>query len=394
MKVELHAIDRERFHVNAVMLDGIGQLFLVVPQKGNHTWGASELHMRSLLCRPDGTVVSAGFPKFFNAGENARADAIVTFGLANGMSSIKDKLDGSLIIRTVIDGVVNLRTRGCEQIASDMRFAVEALIASRYPFLLDPSFESSAGRSMLMEYVGLDNQIVVRYDESRLVYLGMIDFSGDKLIIVDEDLPTGCTLPVASTRLLPNDIDGLKQTVTSFVGEEGVVVWTHTDEGMELCKFKSAWYMRLHALRSQATPRYIREFCVANGIDTVDDLKRSLMAAGFDWETCSQIESTFNVFAHERDAALRRFDAVHAEIDRLGLISLQSRKDKAALAGDIAARHGQDMFGYMMAVSTGNVHLAIELSQAIPLGWSVNEFRSVLKRGVENPGSMKTYDDA
>ena len=392
MKVDVGLIDLERFHVNQRSLPGVGDVLLIVPQKGSHRWEEHELHLRSLLCRPDGIVISSGFGKFFNCGENVKSDNIVSLGLAGGRSSIKEKLDGSLIIRSVIDGTVNLRTRGCENIAENMRDAVMRLIGDEHPWLLDPAVEPNEGKSLLMEYIAPENQIVVRYDRPQLIGLGWSVFDGDDLIITPLLSALGTLKPVRSV-ILPNDIVGLRQVVAGLEGEEGVVVWTQTATGAHLCKFKSLWYMRLHALRSQATPRYMREYCVLNGISTLDELKNALFKEGFDWELVKFAEPIFNEFKAEYDTAMSRLVSLHAAMSACKMHDMPTRKDKALKAQELAGCHGNDMFGYMMAASTGDVKLAAEIADALCVCCSVNELRAIRKRGVEKLGSGSVIDD-
>jgi hypothetical protein len=396
MRIDLAAIDRTRFHVNECVVPRLGDMVLVVPHKAMWTWGPSELHLRSLLCRPTGDVVSSGFPKFFNFGEDPMHDAIVTHGLSNGLTSFTEKVDGSLIIRSVIDGVVHFRTRGCELVASNMREEVERTIRDRYPTLLDPSVLRKPFQSLLMEFVSPANQVVVRYDEPRLVTLGRAIFEGEQLIVAPVDASPD--LPELVRRVdLPTDVRALKDVVSGYDDREGIVTWTtvpHPERcrasAMHLSKFKSAWYLRLHSLRSQTTPKYIKAFCYLNGVRTLDQLKVALMDEGFDWEVASFVEPLFQEFMAGVKSADERLAVVDAAIKQLpmGL----SRKDIAMHCKQLEVTH-PGMFGYMMARATADDARADEIADALRLGLSAPQLRTLKTAGLAALGSGEVDAD-
>lgn len=392
MKIDFSKIDLERFHLNPRTVPDIGDVMLVVSHKAMWDWNSDELHLRSLLCRMDGTVVSAGFPKFFNFSENPAHDEIVLKGLREGMTSFSEKADGSLIIRSVIDGHVHFRTRGCDVIATDMQEEVLRTINDRYPELLDPSWHQE-NRSFLMEFVSPKNQIVVKYNEPELIALGWIDFSGDEL----KFSPAGGRGRMRSVKLMSisNDIRELRETVKAFSDQEGVVAWTHTGDGyFHMSKFKSAWYLRLHSLRSQATPRYMKEFCYVNGIRSLAALKDAFFKEGFDWEVVSYIEPMFHEFMDDVAAVDRRIayaDGFLAQGVKLGM----SRKDIALMLKHAEETHEQlkGLFPYMIASALGESQKATEIADGLRLDMSPIQLRALKKAGIEKLGSGKVHDD-
>lgn len=96
--------------------DSKGENVLVLPTKGNFMraadWTEEELLFRSLMFnRETGQVVSAGLPKFFNYGESELDTILLNNKLAQGEPVLfTEKMDGSLLIRSVINGKVRLRT--------------------------------------------------------------------------------------------------------------------------------------------------------------------------------------------------------------------------------------------------------------------------------------------
>src|ERR1044072_6549401 len=77
-------------------------LRLIHPTQGQYRWAPEERRFRSLIVDAQGRVVSEGYPKFFNAGEEAAAEdakRLVDEIQAGGEVYAEEKVDGSLIIR-------------------------------------------------------------------------------------------------------------------------------------------------------------------------------------------------------------------------------------------------------------------------------------------------------
>lgn len=398
MRIDVSSLDLERFHVNPRTIDGLGDFILVVPHKAMWDWSEGELHLRSLLCRQNGEVVSAGFPKFFNFSERQAHDSIVIDGIGRGVSHFPGKADGSLIIRSVIDGRVHFRTRGCETIASDMRDAVEKLITTKYPKLLDASLHHE-NQSFLMEYVAPSNQIVVKYSEPRLIGLGYSDWTSGELRVkrmIENVFDVDMTDAPIDNR--HDNVDLIRQYVSAFDDAEGIVIWTHLGDGnYHLSKLKSAWYMRLHALRSQATPRYLKEFCYLNKISTLDELKSALIKEGFDWEICSYMEPMWSEISAQMSHVDALIERVDSEISTRRIMHMQTRKEIALackqLDDDLQCAGHDSCFAYAINKSVGEIEKAIESKDAMRLDVSVAQLRLLKKQGLEKLGAAPFIDE-
>lgn len=386
--IDFNVIDRDRFHVNEHEVDGLGTLVLIVPHKAMWSWEPGEEHLRSLLCRPTGEIVSSGFPKFYNFGEKQTHDDVVRDGLKRGDISFLEKVDGSLIIRSVIDGVVHFRTRGAPMVASDMRDDVMSLIRDQYPMLLDPSI-GIKDSSLLMEYVGPQNQIVVKYDEPRLYALGWSDWSNGSLRVfrydgdawrLGLDHPRVITVPSADTA-------SMQEAVRAFDHIEGIVTWTKSpsrDGSYSLCKFKSGWYLRLHALRSQVSQRYINEYCYVNQIESLGQLKQSMSTLGFDWEIISYIEPLFDAYLDRKRSLETLLATVEQASMGKGLHELQTRKELALAARALVDGMGHpELFSYALHHAQGEHEKCLEIKGSKLLDVGVAQVRQ-LKR-VELP---------
>ena len=88
------------------------EFILIHSSQSKDKWEVDELKYRSIMCDKEGNIVSSGFPKFFNYGEYAPNDDLINNAVNSGHKIfIRDKKDGVLIIRSVINGKVHWRTR-------------------------------------------------------------------------------------------------------------------------------------------------------------------------------------------------------------------------------------------------------------------------------------------
>jgi hypothetical protein len=260
--------------------------------------------------------------------------------------------------------------------------------------LLDPSQAFIPDASLLMEYCSPSNQIVVKYDEPKLVALGYSCHDGDNIIIRDYLGSSNVGLDTLKSFNVEHDVLGLKDIVSSFEKREGLVVWTpNIGGGYHLSKFKSLWYLRLHALRTQATPRYIKEFCFLNGIDNLEQFKEIFFSEGFDWEIVQYTEPLFNDYI----STVKNIDAlvskVDASMEASGIKSFQQRKDIAILAKKISAELGNEWFGYIMAKATGDSLKANDIISALKLDMSLTQFLQLKKAGIKKLGIGDQIDD-
>lgn len=289
-----------------------GAYLLVHPSRGKFEWEADELCYRSVvLDGATGRVVSAGWPKFFNQGEWPDHDAVIAAELATGRAVITHKHDGSLIIRSVLpDGRILFRTRDT---FDGGKFAplAEAVARVKYPALLDPTIWPHG--SLLFEYVGAGNQIVVRYDgDDDLILLGAaphgtngaapayLPYAGLRPLAEAYGLRLVETYDWADTAAGISTILGMVQ---GWDKAEGVVV--RSADGQTLLKIKSAWYFAQHALRWQMTYESICRFAIDGGIGDEAALTAALIQAGWDFETTVMAKDHFRVYLSRRAEADR-----------------------------------------------------------------------------------------
>ena len=317
-----------------------GGCLLVHPSRGKFEWEADELRFRSVVLDGAGRVVSTGWPKFFNQGEWPEHDAAIADELASGQAVITHKHDGSLIIRSVLpDGRILLRTRDT---FDGGKFAplAEAVARARYPRLLDPTVFPEG--SLLFEYVGAGNQIVVRYEgHDELILIGAAEHRGDGV----------CYLPYPELAQVASDLDlrlvetygwaaegiaGILALVQRWDKAEGVVVRSAC--GQTLLKIKSAWYFAQHALRFRMTYESICRFAIDGGITDEAGLTAALAQAGWDYETTVTARGHFAEYCAARAEASTIAEAAYASVATFDAETAGTFADERARRKAFAAR--------------------------------------------------------
>ena len=367
MRADLSTIDEGLFFVRPTHLDGIGEVVQVSPRAQKHRWAPAERMLRSLLCRPDGTIVSSGFPKFFNYGEDADEDARTRAAVEAGSAWFTEKRDGSLLIRDVIDGVVNLRTRGAPTLLDNgLGERIRALVAARYPALLDPAV--LPGRSLLLEYTSdhPDDRIIVQYDERALTALGWMDlcaevgpprFHGGPAELAEMADQTGA--PAVPLRRLPPSMEGVIDAVQSWDDVEGVVIRAPLAEGagggLHLSKLKSLRYLRSHTVRYHFSPKRLARFCWAEDVRDLETLQAALHARGVDWEVLAYLRPSFDAHRAAVQAAEAAVDGFLAAVDAAGLSADTMGASVRVLKAMCAAEPAwADLFGLGVAAVKGD----------------------------------------
>ena len=282
--LDISKINQDEFRINEE--DGFT---FVGPKKNKWSWKEDEKRLRSLILDSDGFVVSSGFPKFGNYGEFLDDTKILNDALNdNKVVRSSHKHDGSLCIRSIIDGKIILRTRGtsCGQYAFNEegptfyeRF-YEA--AEEYPELLNSNFYP--GYSLLFEYVSPTNRIVLKYEETDLIFIGGIKHSDLSLVTWKEmlEITKKGKLNIVKLHTLPTDPKELVSTVYNWIGDEGVVA--RCNNSQTLVKIKSEDYLAKH--RTKATMNYEAAAIIIRNekITTSEEMDKYCQDKDFDWE--------------------------------------------------------------------------------------------------------------
>ncbi len=312
---------------------------LITPRKGfslnQSQWPEEWRPLRSLVLREaTGEVVSAGFPKFFNAGEQPED----TERLARAMATdepvwLLEKRDGSLVVRSVIDGQVRWRTRGL--LTTGVLGPLLSPLIDSEP-LGDPSF--APDRSLLFEFTSPDWRVILDYQTAELTLVGSVRHADLRLSDYPETvgLARSLRVPVVAAVDGACGLDSLRTEVSGWTGAEGLVAVC--DAGQTLVKIKAAEYLRRHRLRFGLTAKVVAELCEANGVRSLDDFGVLLREMGGDWELAQDARPHVERYV---EAALR----AAAEYERLAVAVAAARTshgaDRKAFAVEFAVPLGQ-----------------------------------------------------
>jgi hypothetical protein len=314
-------------------------LILITPGRtkmSRSDWRDDELPLRSLIVREsNGEVVSAGFPKFFNAQESGDEREQLSpeamrlhAALARGADVyFTKKIDGSLCVRSVVDGAVMLRTRG---VLAENRhvLAMREVATARYPLLLDPDFAPDV--SLLFEFISPDFRIILGYPEADLILLGVVAHADLCLWDVPDttEFARAHNLHVIDLLALPTTPDALVEAVTALKDQEGVVA--RCDHGNTLVKLKSASYLAHHRLRFSLSAKTVRSLCDERNVRHIDDFTAYLHEQGADWELMADVRPLVQTYLDavaDADADLARLQTDVAA--QLRSVPTPSRKDFA-----------------------------------------------------------------
>jgi hypothetical protein len=291
-------------------------LLLVSPGKAwislEHWQGDRRWFRSCLIDEEEGRIVSLGFPKFHNLYEDPITTAAFERALETGDEIwFTQKIDGTLVIRSVVRGEVIFRTRGTidgGEYGSDIRRIVE----KRYPLLLDPEFEPES--SLLFEFVSPHYRIVILYPQEDLIFLGAVNHRTLTLAKENElrALAAEAGLNLVPSHSLPRSLKELHDEVSSWDIDEGVVC--RFADGQEMIKVKSASYLARHRLRFSLTPRSVRETCESLDIRSLDQFEEYLRESGGDWELAREAKPMVEAYLRAIDEAYRTCAALRSEV--------------------------------------------------------------------------------
>jgi hypothetical protein len=281
-------------------------------------------------------VVSCGWPKFGNYGEFHEDTISLDKALEGGEVLFTHKHDGSLAIRSVINGKVIFRTRGTLFGGEETEDGKESFgvrferAAAKYPLLLDPNWNSDI--SLLFEYVSPHNKIVLRYDFEDLIFLGFVrhNLTMGKWQEVKEVAQDG-NLRLVEIHELPHNPKQLLEIIKDWE-DEGVVA--RCCDSQVMVKVKSAAYLCKHRLISNMTYNFVIELISLTQVVSQDQFVEELKKNDLDFETIEEGIKFYKRYEQE----LQKFEESFEEARRLfnsfstDSIGAERRKQFAILA--------------------------------------------------------------
>jgi RNA ligase len=264
------------------------------------------------ICRP--------FPKFFNVNEKP---GWLEHELDwKNITYVGEKFDGSMITPVLVNGKVFLKTK--KSFYSDV-----AIQATQYMNKNNIVFDFKKDETLLLEYIGPDNKIVIDYPQEKFVSLAVRNINSGKITfttnIFDE-----CKNLIQ---------DGLFiEYVRTLVGKEGFVCYDATND--KLFKVKSQWYMDLHRLIDKISGRDVLVMILDETIDdyssAIAENKRKYNAIAeltkevnqFKLQLIKRVEKTYmeNCALSKKEFAQHIFANGHKDISGI-LFALYDQKD-------------------------------------------------------------------
>jgi hypothetical protein len=248
-----------------------GSLALVSPGKNNKLSWDNNRCFRSLVYDRNQEVVSIGLPKFFDYDQDQAycllADQLVREGKE---TNVTIKMDGSLIIRSVIKDKVLFRTR--TTIYNDHLIDQAKEIASvQYPELLNPDFANQL--SLQFELVSEQRKIVIDYQEEDLILIGATNNKTLELLSYQKITELA---EQANLKLAPefkesfSSVQDLAEKIKNRQDIEGLVL--RFDGQQKMLRIKTDYYKLVHQAKYKYHFNKIWSFRKQNKFTDFDSL--------------------------------------------------------------------------------------------------------------------------
>ena len=326
MKIDLDKVDRTQFMVHEHSLNG-EIVHLIQPQHIGTKWTQDNKHMRSVVVNYEGEVISAGFPKFTNYGENPDHFPVPT-SLRN--CTVMEKLDGSLLIVSKYKGQYILRTRGTVDASVLANGHELELFKEKFLKSLTHDTPDTWNVSILFEWVSPINKIVLNYGDVPDWYVVGIVHHSDYSLYSQEDLDMwaknkGFKRPATYTF---TDVNDLLQNVEQWKGKEGVCVYSKNDQTIH--KVKGAWYLALHHMKSELSNiEKVLDVWLEQGMPDYNTFYNYIFTT-FDYELAEQVKGMISRIADGKKEVNKIVDGMNDFVNNR-LRSLSTRKEQAQL---------------------------------------------------------------
>lgn len=210
-------------------------------------WTQANKHLRSSVWSPEGELLSAGLPKFTNAGENPEH-----FPMPASLdhSVCVEKIDGSSAIFDLVNGQLSCRTRGTFSSevldnATDFRVAM-----AKYPGIAR-WLKHVPEISVVCEITTPNQRIVIDYgSEIELTLIGAIHKAQEYRLLGQDVLDAQAhDYRLRRPRYFTfKSLDHCLSDVATWKGLEGCVIYGRPTG---IHKVKCGEYLRLHRLKSE-----------------------------------------------------------------------------------------------------------------------------------------------
>ena len=299
--------------------------YLITPEI-DAKWNKNNLFYRSLITDKEGTVLSSGFPKFFNYGE--KPDCYPDPEQFNDWV-IEDKQDGSLCIVEFVNGQFSMRTRGTSTYKTLVNYKDFEFLFEKYP-KVKKHVQENSNYSFLFEIVTPNNVIVIRPKEIDFYFLGAVDKNTLKMATNEEVLNMwknmGCP-PTPQKYYFQNvkSISQISEFVKEWKGKEGVVLSYNNNQNR--IKLKSLWYITIHRIKSQLnSENNLIDFYVECGMPE-HSVFQNKIEKEFDFEIAEQLKDEILRISEIADKVKREIEHMKEFAHTMG--RFETRKEQA-----------------------------------------------------------------
>lgn len=301
------------------------ECFLIYPKYSDVGWAPDNLHFRSVIVRKsDNTVISRGFPKFFNINQSPDVNIF-----PDGPFQTYTKHDGSLLILSYYKDEVIARTRNSISVESMANGSEIEYLKAKYKKLWNTVLPNNQEYSILCEWQTKSNVIVIdEVDEPTLTLIGAIHNQSGKLVAQNElDLIAsawGLTRPKKHSY---NSLSECLEDVKMWEGQEGVVCYS--EDGQHLLKIKSDWYLLRHKLCTgiKNINHVVDLFMDSERFTRFDDFY-NFVNSTMGYEVAEKIKEDMLKIVEAYNKTLEQYDKVKKVVDKVRGDSY-SRKDQA-----------------------------------------------------------------
>jgi hypothetical protein len=322
MKIDLNNIDTENFMSHDHFING-EVVTLIQPKNIGVKWRQDNKHLRSSVWNYEGELISAGFPKFTNFGENPEHFPVPQ-SLKN--CTVVEKLDGSLLIVSKYKGQLILRTRGTvDAHTMDNGHELE-IFKEKFLNSINHATPDTWNVSILFEWVSPQNKIVINYGAEPDWYVVGIVRHNDYSLFEQSELDMWAKnknfkRPATYTF---SDVNDLLENVEHWKGKEGVVIYSQ--DGQMLHKVKAFEYLKCHAFKGNATFENTIEMFFEFDMPSYQEFETKLIEK-FDYECYKMVRGHISNICDGFKEVLNVVDGMNRFVNKIK--SLPTRKEQA-----------------------------------------------------------------
>lgn len=285
MKIDFTTIDLTGFKKVPCTLGGV-ECVLIFPEDIKVKFNEQNKYFRSSIWTLNGQLVSPGYRKFVNFGEQPEFEPL---DITDKNLQFPSKIDGSCLIVSRISNELIIRTRQTFNARLAENGAEIDYLIKKYPKAFDNEM-LDAGYTCIYEWTTPSNIIVLRYaNEPELWLTGIInhsDYSYCPQAMLDGfanfiGVKRGKTYKF-------NSFEEMKNTCEAFTDQEGIVVYS--GDGQTLKKVKSLKYLYLHKLKSKLrSNEALVDFFLSSGCTNQESFKKHI-EENVDYEIFKMVE--------------------------------------------------------------------------------------------------------